>query len=432
MHDTQKNRLRLKKWHKRRSIQGNQLKFKTRERRHKRKKSELIRTLRQFLIKKSFPVKRKLERLRRSHSDKSLSKGNEVKIPKEFSFSTNPDQTIVALRKVASSIVRDKSHTIVIDFGQCQEMDLAACCILSSILMGSEKYFEKKGMNLLAKGINLQTDVGQMVVISGLIKHLDLEGQGEEERKIEETKILMPLLTKKTSKKDPVGEIIRYLEKCFNAEGFQLTEHGNQMMGDIVGEVFSNIGDHNEGFKEWYAIGHAIPTEEHTMVHLAIMNYGVSFYESFQQGNTENFAKKQVECLFEKQRTKYPSLSEELYITLLCLQKNISRCREGKRSTRGQGLIELLDNLMKIGEYNKKNRVSIMSITTGHISVIFDGEEIVDRKERVYLGKKLDYLKSKEKYFKELKNAFPGAVISMKFALNRNYIKGVIEENGKD
>lgn len=379
-----------------------------------------IKTLKKFLGNKDFSLKTSLK-------GPAKSKFNVVKIPRIFSFSENPDETIKILRQVSSSMFREKPHTISINFNKCEIMDLAACCVLSSILLDADEYFNKKQIYIEAKGVNISSRVGQMLVISGLVEHLGL-AKGEQEEKLKDNKILMPLLTDK-GESQPVEQIMKYLNDCFDAEGIGLTDHGNQMMGDIIGEVFSNIDDHNKEFKRWYALGHAEIYEELTMVNLAIMNYGASFPESFIQNDTENFARHQIESLYRKQKDKHPSLDKNLYVTLLCLQKYISRYKSSDESTRGQGLVELLDNFIKIGQYDKENNISVMSITTGNISIKFDGEEVIDNKGRVYLGVRHDYLKSKEKFFKKLNNNFPGTVISMKFVINREFLEGAIRKN---
>lgn len=407
--------------------------------RRKRKKinSNKIVHLSNFLYLNDFIDKVQIKKTRKkiSRLDDSFEKEMIIKIPKVFSFTKNPEETIHTLMKVFSFYNRDKFPCITIDFTNCYDLGLAASTALSSIILELEEYAGKCnrsiGFFINAEARNEECQVNDMLKVSGLLEHLKMITK-EEQELIRYQHLLMELITNENCK-EPVENIVSYYLRVLDNQGFSLNQEGQQLLGEFVGEVFSNIEDHNKDFKAWYAIGHCEKQKlnDCSEVQLAIFNYGVSIYESYEQGDTLEYSKNYIEDLYQENVVKNNlSIDKETYISALSLQRGISRLNSDKHSTRGQGTMDLIDSFAKLGQSRYDGIDPEMSITSGHVTFVFDPKVKGDN-NNVFLDENYNIDKNQiGRNIKVNKYHFPGTVISMKFFVDKNYLSEAMSNNG--
>jgi len=273
-----------------------------------------------------------------------------------------------------------------------------------------------------------------MLEISGLMNHLHFQ---EEDEIIEKKKgyIVLPLIKSRDDEEKPIEKINDYFLECLGEQGFSLEDDGENMLGQMIGEMIGNIDDHNKGFNEWFACGHCEKAfeEECSEVQLTIFNFGVSFYEGIYQDDTKEYSLKLLEKKYiENRHGTIAELTKEEYLTLLTLQGDISRINSGPCDDRGQGTMDLIENFETIGQTDRYKLESLMSITTGNINITFRPGNRGLAERRLFLNDDYSYndnLRSSG-VIRKNKYHFPGSVLSMKFYIDRQFLSKSLRNGG--
>lgn len=217
--------------------------------------------------------------------------------------------------------------------------------------------------------------------------------------------------------------------------GLVLKKEGKQKLGYMIGEVLDNCYNHSGDFKSWYTIGYYTNDDDKDIgeCSIAIINFGDTIYEGIKKGTLENInlmeslAKKHDNLFLPHKWTR-----DNLY-TLYSLQEGVSKMK-GKDSgkDRGQGTKNLIESFQLLGNSFEKEFEPIMTITTGNTHIIFDNrykfENRGDNIKVIAFNEDNDLNQRPDKRnVININNKFPGVVISMKFYIDRNYIKDGME-----
>ncbi|NJD03421.1 MAG: hypothetical protein FIA99_12700 [Ruminiclostridium sp.] len=356
-----------------------------------------------------------------------------IKIPEVFSLSENPDKTIDTLKQIYYYGTIKNVKKIFFDHSECNTLGIGASTIMDIIVMemnNSRKMLHKE-FELEGK-LPPEGNVRDFIRTSGILKHLGFaESIKNNIRKLE-------LII--SGESDFVStEIVDYILQCLSTQKLTLKKEGKQKLSEMLGEIIDNCKAHGGDLKKWYTLGHynLHRNGKYGECHLVIFNFGQTIYESLNSADTTRSTIKSLRSITKKHITLFRQNEwtvENLW-TLYALQDGVSRFRNKKDPDRGTGTIKLIDGLQSIGK-NKDGGHPIMTITSGHTQIYFDGtynlkEELIgnERRQIIAFNEDNDLKKPPDKkYVRMLNNYFPGTIISMKFYIDGEYIKQKMEE----
>lgn len=357
-----------------------------------------------------------------------------IQIPRVFCFSKNAYETIDIIKEVAYACKNNLD--IIIDHSECQYLDLGASTVMDVLIMEYKAKIKALRMHKCIRGkLSKSQKVNDLLKFSGIVKHLGLNNEMSNELE------LFPL--KKNKSPGTLGaDIIEYYKRCLATKGFELTEQGELYFGNILGEVLINCKDHGGENSQWYAMGHYITKEGN--ISLIIFNFGQTIFEGLNSKETSKETIKDLDNITNKHIKLFNSKwDKETLWTLYALQSGVSRLKSKEDPTRGTGTIKMIDGFQTLGKKiadDGKKLNPIMSITSGNVNIIFDGtynlkEEHVDGGIRkiIAFNKENDLYKlPDENYVKNIKNYFPGTIITMNFYIDNKYIDLMKKENNDE
>ena len=354
-----------------------------------------------------------------------------VNIPPVFSLIRKPNETLEFLMDLFSACQSTQLKLIHIDHVNCVEMDLSASTLLDIILMEAQY---QRGRNLNIQGVMRATGyIKDMLNVSGIVKHLGFPTSEESHNSVKYLSLM-----KNGTSSHVATEVAQYINDCLGTQGFGLNRDGLNYLSEMVSEVVDNCSIHPGYPNRWYTIGHYYKHSETDIgeCQLSIISYGKSIYESIKDA-TDTSIKRSLERLSRKHAKKKllsKKWTEESLYTLYALQEGISRLRSATDPDRGTGTIKLISHLESIG-YSATGKNPEMTILSGHTNICFNGK---------YRLRKHVYSTGEERYtiffnarnspnvppdsncVQILENNFPGTAISMKFYIDRAYIKDII------
>lgn len=345
-----------------------------------------------------------------------------INIPEVFSFSNNTFDTINVIKEIAYSA--KNQYSIFLNHENCKEIDLAASLVMDTIIMEYRNICKKLKLKVNFSGqLSTSMKVNDILRFSGIVHNLDIDKTKEHSRFK-----LLPL-TKNEEAGILTTKIIDYYSDCLKTKGFCLTEAGENHFSTLMGEVISNCSDHGGENVQWYALGHYIT--EYGECNLTIFDFGDTIYEGLKNKSLYQKTTNKLEELTLAHKNFFQHPDEELLWTLFSLQHGISRLNSVEDETRGQGTIDLIDSFQKLGgKYDGNGNIQkpIMSITSGNINILFDGTYTIkennnDYKIIAFNEKNSLEEEPDERYVRNIKNYFPGTVLSMKFFIDRKYIE---------
>ena len=373
------------------------------------------------------PLLKFLENKKFSLHVNNRKNGVKIRIPKSFSFISNPNETIIILKKICYCLKNTNIKIINLDYSKCEELGMCASVILDLIVLEAIRI---RPNDLQIKGNYPITLEAKLVFcISGLVKHLKLSNL--ELETVKRLDILSNLESDEMSEK-----VVDYYEECLKTQGYQLSDIGKSNFAKMVGEVIDNAEQYGGGFKSWHVVGHFSLQSDKKIgkCRLVLMNFGNSIYESLKDNVTTQYTKKLLEN--HTKRTKGMldfGFTEEILWTLYALQQNVSKSRKSKNEDRGNGTIKLLKAFSDIGETIEGEKPK-MAIISGNSYILLDGtyklkEENFNNKKAFVIAfnkeNSLNKLPDK-KYVQVLKSQFPGTIISLEFYLDRTYMNSVL------
>lgn len=379
-----------------------------------------------------------------------------LKIPQKFSFSSNPDETLNILKRLIGMYQDRKINTIYLDHSDCDELDLSASLLMDAILYEINYYRKLMNQPIGFKGkfkhakndINNESMLG-LLICSGVLKHLGIL----QNVKIPEHIRIFDLydqyikMHKNISHSDAGKKVAEYFNGCYNICNFGISTIGINKITNLVSEIVLNCDNHSNSPKRWFCQGHftMLPNKCNDgklgVCQLSIISIGNTFYESIYNNGTE-FIKNRLENQFRKVTANWRNVfgfttndkKRELFYMLYCLQENVSRLTTEKENCdRGKGTMTLFTNFQDLGK-TMDGEKPILSITSGHGNIIFDGTYRMFGKDgqpqTIAFNSNNDlYEEPDSNYVKTIKNYFPGVVINLKFYIDEKYINNLISND---
>lgn len=355
-------------------------------------------------------------------------------VPRIFSFIKNPDETILTLRKIFYAGINKHIKSICFNYSNCEELGLCASLLTDLIILSLPRY-QDKSIRLSGNAPN-SYEARKLFNVTGLTKHIGISNQITEDSEI------LDILSNIDS--DIMSEkVVSFYNNCLKKQGYTLTDMGKNYFSNIVGEVIDNSKQYSGKNGTWHVLGFYDRPERgksYGKCRLVLMNFGNSIYESLKATDTTEYTRNQLENHTKKNYNIIDKFSytEELLWTLYTLQQNVSKKRTDKNDDRGKGTIKLIDSFMAVGVKDEEYK-SLMSITSGKCQIFFDGKyklekKIKDGKEcsQIAFNKANDLnMKPDKDYVYNLKNKFPGTVISMEICLDNRYLNQLFKLKGE-
>lgn len=365
---------------------------------------------------------------------KTYSKLNKcvLTIPENFTLSQNPDECLKLIKKLCIATQSNYLNTIEIDHSKCKNMDLSASLLLDIILMENAKLHDKYPINISGK-MPENPEIRDMLIASGLIKHLDLEYFTHTNGKIKTLELIQGGDSGYVATK-----VAQYINECLLTKQIGLKKEGLHYLSEIVSEVVDNCYNHSGLKNSWFTIGHYSTKSEQDNgeCNIVILNFGQTIYESIQKPKDIKLYSKMKKLSKKHNRFYYPfRWNEESLFTLYSLQEGVSSCRCVDDPDRGTGTIKLINDLQCLG-CTSDNNVPLMSIISGRTLIKFNESyklENVHYKDgsthlSIAFNKKNSFKYPPDKNnIKVLKSSFPGTIISLKFYIDKNYIKHLMK-----
>lgn len=365
----------------------------------------------------------------------TINKKAIIKIPREFCFIRNPEQTLEVLKQINYFFDKTKIEEIFFDYSECELLGLDASVVTDVIVIDGLKYRKRLDIPSKLNGNFPKTNSAiQVFINSGLLKHLDIS-DGVEDPLVER---LEPFVKNKSSL-DLTNEVILYYQKCLQRNGYELTSKGIDKFNNLVGEIIDNLGNHSGEDGDWFVSGHFAQRENNELGKgtLTFISFGNTIYESLKEPTVSPIIKKKLDAHTKchKKLFEIGSWDEETSWTVFALQYKISRFNSKADPDRGTGTIKFIQNFSILGK-TFENDKPLMTILSGNTHILFDGtynlkSKIVRNKEIpvIAFNKENDLRKRPDKkVVKLLKNKFPGTIITVEFFVDRRYLKSIKEE----
>lgn len=370
-----------------------------------------------------------------------------VKIPKDFSLTLNPNETLLALKKLVHICNKRSINKVYIDHSDCTTVDIAASTIMDTIIMQMQHIRNKTKNPIEFSGAFPcnNSKLEALLLASGILKHLGFKNYKNLSEKI----ITLDLQQGSNEISGNVStEITKYFIKCLHANHLTLEDDGVSYLSGFIGEVMDNCTTHagvdflgnNTKFLKWYALGHYHHFNEgHGEFHLVLYNYGKTIYQGLKD-TSDKYICNILEKLTLKRMNdiKMGKTTEETLWTLYALQEGISRLKH-EDETRGTGTVDLLETFKTISG-NRNGDEPVMSITSGKAHLLFNnvysmGDDEYNVLKNTTKNQVIAFNSSNDlnlspdyQYVKTLEHSFPGTVIAMRFPLDKKYIEKIRSE----
>lgn len=386
-------------------------------------------------------------------------------IPKKFSLIDETDSTLEVVDRLVSYSFNIQ-QIIIIDYSQCEMMDLGASSLMDVICMEfkaeqirafvnhqkNSKYFKIQGP--LPKDERIKT----FLKATGLLRHLKIRNQkttAEEEQRF----VRFPLrkgtkiseerkLTRTNDGERAATDFSEYLDGCFQkAADYRLTVEGKRLIHKWIGEITDNAEDHS-GEKDWFIIGYMTPSLKSPGEHfenesdgigyceISCFNFGRTIFESLQAGPDSLLKQlKGISVLHSSKGFFGPQFTEENLWTLYSLQDGVSRhTPEPGKTDRGKGTVKMIKTFQKLGNTNNPLMNPSMVLVSGKTKILFDQQyemkdQLFDGEKRgvIAFNKENDlHLPPDKKNVGCINGFFPGTILTFRFYIEKAYLSKII------
>ena len=377
----------------------------------------------------------------------------ELKIPHIFCLAENHEETMEFLNKTEAILRQKKPKNIHFDHTDTGKIGLAASYLFDRMIHNHRESWLQKGTLIKHQGIfSKEKEVNNFLVSFGLLNELNVPEDHFEPVNLDsdykekyETFKFHGSSKAEYLKSNAATELVKYFRKCFNYNHLDLEEKARGYLADAFGEILGNAEEHSGKLvTKWDVLG--FYNKSTSYCSFAIINYGNSIYESLSNISSTAFAVlKEIEGIVESNKTILnkskkiinPTLIEPIW-NVMALQDGISSKRtiSGKSSTRGQGLMDVLEFIDLVTTNDDIRSVVLLS---GFSKIIIDYTYKINRmqvgkneeiRRFIIFNKENNLHKLPDvKKVMVLKRKFGGTVITGKFKINEKYLVSKIQSN---
>lgn len=367
-------------------------------------------------------------------SDESAVK---FKVPKVFCMSRNPDESIQFLRKLYGAATNLLIRSIQFDYTACVHLGICALTVMNVILTECCKWrkslkspIEYTNKVLSGFWLSQNSEIDKLLKVSNVLNH---SGMSDKPLSNQYDSIESLSLQIGGNSSDVATLVIDYINRSLYRHNLMLTARGKNHFGKLLGEIVDNCHQHGGPETIWYTLGHySYDVKSNSgKCRLTIFDFGQTIYEGLKKGATKSMQKR-INHYVRRSRVWFSSQeSEETLYTLFSLQQRASRFASKKDAVRGNGTVVFLDAFQRLFATEDDQDKSLLSITSGKCSILFDGTYLL--KEVTYEGKYTNKIIAfnsdndlkkppDHRYVRNIKNGFPGTIISMELHISNSHI----------
>ena len=375
-------------------------------------------------------------------------------VPKNCTFQDNFDETILLIKRIASSLVFT-FRGITIDFSKCNTTNLAPMFLVQILVFENQEFIQLYNLGSYTQ-INRELNIipSKSLKVNKILNALNLI-KGIPNKDIPDDDLYLPLGIKIGAKarrliyENKKGAICSYITKFVNESlmgvKYSLNPTGRFYLDSIIAEILGNAEDHSH-INRWYVNGVSFRTsEEGTIIvelNLCIINFGYSVYEGFEENkdlNTDIYQK--LNDAYEKYRENNnklgfvgQSLPKESMFTIFALQEGISRLKYQNQS-RGNGTMNFIRAFFELGvlgdEFPKYKPV--LSIFSGKTSLNCNNKYKPIKKDGLWilaLNNERNLVgRQDSECIRYSYEYFPGTILHVSVFLNEDFFKKLSETN---
>jgi hypothetical protein len=374
-------------------------------------------------------------------------------VPETFSLIENFEESFEFLKRLFTLFKREKIEEVIIDYSNCNRIDVDASICMDVILAEFIKHIracERLGHKNLypkrIKPINYQKDQIMKVLFStGMYRNL--KGL---EIKFDDIEPL-PVLINHQSSVDRWGKseihltkIVEYIKRCLGRLGKELSSDAETEFYQVIGEIMSNAEEHST-LPHRFAIGffqESRSDDEHFGIfNFSILNFGDTIYQTFKSPNCVNQkAVSQMTDLASDYTKKglftKAEFEEETLWTLYALQEGVT----SKEKKRGNGSIHYIENFFRLKGDLNHDSISKLVLISGNTRILFDGSYQIEEKVKSESNRKYKMItfnkngeisdKPDKKFVNFAPYFFPGTLISARILIKSDNTN--VQTNGNE
>jgi hypothetical protein len=370
-----------------------------------------------------------------------------LKIPRIFCFISDHESVFQFFKYFNNIFDSKKPKNIHIDHTETEEIGLSASYIFDMMINVYLRKWRDKKYSIEIKGITSNIrDINNFLLSFGLLSKYKFadpmpEGFVDPDYKLKyETFKYSGSSNYSYLKGNAASGLSEYFKKCLKYNNYILSDEGQAFLADVFGEIIGNAEEHSSkdsGEVFWNVLG--CYNKDTSYCSFSIINYGNTIYESLSNPNsTSAEVIKSVNDIINSNKSYLGQIKElftkdheEPIWNAMALQDGISskRTLKGKASTRGQGLMDVIDF---IGNLKSEKDLAQIVMISGKSKILIDYEYRIQYKE---VGsnneKRRQIIFNKENMLHEppdrnkvilMPDSFSGTIISGRFKLNEKYL----------
>ncbi len=376
-----------------------------------------------------------------------------IEIPEVFSFYENPDGSTQFLRELATRLSKniDRPVNLFLSHKNTKKIGLAASWEFDGVINWYLKEVSKKYKVKVRLGgeISDNKNVNNFLLSFGIMNQFRINTKKFDQALFDidyQSKYLGCKINGNSRELFRGGnastELANYFNTCFLHNGFYIKEEALADLTASLGEIIKNAEEHSgREITDWSVLG--FYDKENHNCSFAVINKGQSIYDSISDEtstakdsiNKINKVLTSHKSFIEKQKDKIKrNRYKEAIWTLMALQDGISSKREesGRASTRGQGIMDMLEFIELVNDRSINNTISIVSGYSG--IKISNKYPIIKKKVShecrneirrfIILNKRRDLKYPPDRgSYEILRNKFPGTVFTGNFVIDGKYIE---------
>lgn len=318
---------------------------------------------------------------------KTVEKWLTIKIPTTFSMIKDHNTTLRYLAELQNKLQKTYPKNLFFDHTEVEFIGLSASYSFDLFINEYREKWARKKIDIKIAGIvSDNKNVNNFLSSFGLLSDGEFDeipdGMVDNDYKTKfETFKFFGHDRKSFLKAECAGKLALYFDKCLKHNNRVMPEDALGLLIDAFGEILGNAEEHSkfkqEDIVQWHAFGSF--NKDSNYCRFSIINTGKTIYQNLSdETSTASEIIKEITPLIRKQmsfsRKMKMALSpehEEPIWNVMALQDGISskRTESGRASTRGQGLMDVIEIINKLRAPDVKSNIAIIS---GRSKVLID------------------------------------------------------------
>ena len=377
-----------------------------------------------------------------------------VKLPGHFSIIENPKESYQTLQEIVSALFIEDTEWLTLDYSRCSHIDISTQTFLDLLLMDFTKYREKcrklsglKDLYPNIRGIGLNdASLRKMIFSVGSPVNLGIARNAYPDivpypLTIHKNDPGLDYLQRIEQKELDTSDLADYVITSLKRMKRTLTPEKRDDLCTVIGEILINAEEHSTTryrFSQGYFVEDISDGRHSGVFRLVILNFGQTIYEKFASPECPNKEiVKRMKNLSKKYTEKFlfikGKFEEESLWTLYALQEGVTSIST-QDYKRGNGSIRFIDSFFNIKGSPFVDDVSVMTITSGHTQILFNGRYNIqtkvnqnNEKYKVMTFNESGEIEDKpdSEFVRHLDYYFPGTMITAKILLNDDDLKTI-------